>query len=212
MAAHPAEVRAARERVDLALLEPLKALGAERRGVILVTPNYGLVGHGLWALAEAAVPFYLPILNKDFLAHFPPHVFACIRTVGASASACLKALADGDVVVTIADINFLPRRITTEFFGAQAPLGYAAARLSLSSGSPILPVYATAQGDRCVFEADSPIRPEGRTLPELHAEVARSMERFISKHPEQWMVYEDFWDVRGMDRKYSLVRRLARYS
>ena len=212
MAAHPAEVRAARERVDLPLLGPLKALGAERRGVVLVTPNYGLVCHGIWALTEGGVPVNLPILNRDFLAHFPPALYTRIKTVGSTAGACLRALADGDVVVTIADINFLPRRITTEFFGAPAPLGYAAARLSLSSGSPILPVYATVEGDRCRFEADDPIRPDGRTLPELHAAVARSMERFISLHPEQWMVYEDFWDIRGMDRKYSLARRLARYS
>lgn len=212
MAAHPAEVAAARERVDLPLLEPLKRLGAEKRGVVLVTPNYGLVCHGIWAMTEGGVPVNLPILNRDFLAHFPPALYSRIKTVGSSAAACLRALAAGDVVVTIADINFLPRRITTDFFGAPAPLGYAAARLSLSSGAPILPVYATQRGDRCVFEADEPIRPEGRSLPELHAAVARSMERFISRHPEQWMVYEDFWDVRGMDRKYSLARRLARYS
>ncbi|MDE2293174.1 MAG: hypothetical protein KGL53_13920 [Elusimicrobia bacterium] len=212
MAVHPAEVRAARERTDLVLLPTLKALGAEKRGVVLVTPNYGLVAHGLWALYEAGVPLRMPILNRAFLAHAPRGMYERVSTVGASASDCLRALAAEEVVFQIADINFLPRRRTVEFFGAPAPLGYAAARLSAASGAPILPAFATAEGDRCVFECDEPIRPQGLSLPELHRAVAGSMERFIGRHPDQWLVYDDFWDVRGMDRKYALVRRLAPWS
>lgn len=209
---HPAEVAAARERTDLALLPALKALGAERKGVVVVTPNYGLVGHAVWALFEAGVPFVMPILNRDFLAHAPKAMHDNVLTVGGSAAAALKRLAAAEVVLTIADINFLPKRRTTEFFGAPAPLGYAAARLAVAAGAPLLPAYATAAGDRCVFEADAPIRSEGRTLDAVQADVARSMERFIGRRPEQWMVYEDFWDVSGMDRRYALARRLARWS
>lgn len=212
MATHPAEVRAARERTDLALLPRLRELGAEKRGVVLVTPNYGLVGHALWAINETGIPVLLPILNRDFLSHAPQHHFDRVLTVGSSAAASLRALAAGEVVAAIADINFLPKRLTTEFFGAPAPIGYAAARLSQASGSPILPAYATMVGDRCRFECDDPIRPDGKTLGELHAAVARSMERFIGAHPEQWMVYEDFWDIRGMDLKYRIARALARWS
>lgn len=209
---HPAEVAAARERTDLELLPALKALGAEKNGVVVVTPNYGLVGHAIWALFEAGVPFVMPILNRDFLAHAPPAMRENVLTVGSSAGAALKRLAAGEVVMTIADINFLPKRVTTPFFGAPAPLGYAAARLAVAAGSPILPAYATADGDRCRFEADAPIRVAGRGLEAVQQDVARSMERFIGRRPEQWMVYEDFWDVAGMDRRYALARRLARWS
>lgn len=212
MAGHPDEMTASRERMDLPLLPTLKALGGEKRGVILVTPNYGLVGHALSALTDIGIPVNLPILNRAFLSHHDPEVYSRIRTVGSSAAACLRGLAAGEVVATIADINFLPRRITTNFFGAPAPVGYAAARLSQSSGAPILPVYATAEGDRCRFECDEPLRPEGKTLAELHAAVAGSMERFIARRPGQWMVFEDFWDLRGMNLKYRLARRLARWS
>ncbi|MBI5595738.1 MAG: hypothetical protein HY928_06575 [Elusimicrobia bacterium] len=212
MAAHPAEVRAARERTDLALLPRLRELGTEKKGVILVTPNYGLLGHALWAINETGIPILLPILNRDFLTHFPRHHYDRVLTVGSSAAASLRALAAGEVVAAIADINFLPKRLTTEFFGAPAPIGDAAARLSLASGAPILPAYATAEGDRCRFECDEPIRPDGKDLAVLHAAVARSMERFIGAHPEQWMVYEDFWDIRGMDLKYRIARALARWS
>ncbi|MBI3300410.1 MAG: hypothetical protein HYZ75_19770 [Elusimicrobia bacterium] len=212
MAAHPVEVEAARRTLDFPMMERLKSLGAEKRGVIIATPNYGLVAHFLWALVEGGVPLSLPILNREFLAHFPPGIYSAIKTVGASATAALEALERGEIVATISDINFLPRRITTDFFGAPAPIGYAPARLALSSGAPILPVYATANGDRGVVECDEPIRPQGKTLTELHAAVAASMQRFIARRPGQWMVYEDFWDLRAMDRKYSLARRLARWS
>lgn len=212
MAGHPDELAASRERMDLPLLPALKALGAEKRGVILVTPNYGLVGHALSALTDLGIPVNLPILNRAFLSHHDPEVYSRIRTVGSSAAACLRGLAAGEVVATIADINFLPRRIATPFFGAPAPVGYAAARLARSSGAPILPVYATVIGERCSFENDAVLRPEGKTLAELHAAVAGSMERYIARRPGQWMVYEDFWDLRAMDFKYGLVRRLARWS
>lgn len=209
---HPAEVAAARERTDLAFLPALRALGAERKGVVVVTPNYGLVGHGIWALAESGVPMLLPILNREFFGHSPPDKRAKLLSVGASAAATLKALSAGEVVVTIADINFLPKRRTTPFFGAPAPLGYAAARLAVAAGAPLLPAYATAEGDRCRFEADAPIRTEGRGVEAVQTDVARSMERYIGRRPEQWMVYEDFWDVAGADRRYALARRLARWS
>lgn len=212
MMGHPAEVAAACQRTDLAFLPALRALGAERHGVVVVTPNYGLVGHAVWALAESGVPMLLPILNRDFFAHSPPDKRAKLLSVGASAAATLQALRAGEVVVTIADINFLPKRRTTPFFGAPAPLGYASARLAIAAGAPLLPAYATADGDRCRFEADDPIRTQGRGLDEVQADVARSMERFIGRRPEQWMVYEDFWDVAGMDRRYALARRLARWS
>lgn len=209
---HPAEIRAAREDMDLSLLPALRALGAEKNGVIIVTPNYGLVGHAVWALSECGLPVVMPILNRDFLAHAPPAQRDQVLTVGASASATLKTLAAGEIVLTIADINFLPKRRTTVFFGAPAPLGYAAARLAVASGAAILPAYATAKDGRCLLEADAPIRPAGRSLDAVQDDVARSMERFIGRHPEQWMVYEDFWDVAGMDRRYALARRLARWS
>ncbi|TBR24919.1 hypothetical protein EPO15_03105 [bacterium] len=209
---HPAEIRAARERMDLALLPALRKLGSARKGVVMVTPNYGLVGHAAWALAESGIPVMLPILNRDFLAHSPPEMREKVFTVGSSASAALRKLQGGDVVLTIADINFLPKRRTTQFFGAPAPLGYAAARLAVAAGSPILPSYATVTGDRCRFEADEPIPTEGRMLEAVQADVARSMERFIGRHPEQWLVYEDFWDVAGMDRRYAVAKRLARWS
>ena len=212
MAAHPCEVAAARERTDLELLPRLRELGAEKKGVIVVTPNYGLLGHALWAINETGIPILLPILNRDFLTHFPRHHYDRVLTVGSSAAASLRALRDGEVVAAIADINFLPKRLTTEFFGAPAPIGYAAARLALASGAPILPAYATAAGDRCRFECDEPIRPDGNTLAGLHAAVARSMEKYIGAHPEQWMVYEDFWDIRGMNLKYRIARALARWS
>lgn len=209
---HPAEIRAAREEMDLALMPALKALGAERKGVVIVTPNYGLVGHAVWAISESGLPVVLPILNRDFLAHAPPAQRDQVLTVGSSAAVAMRKLAAGEIVLTIADINFLPKRRTTEFFGAPAPLGYAAARLAVAAGAPLLPAYATVVDGRCRFEADAPIRTEGRTLDAVQADVARSMERFIAQHPEQWLVYEDFWDVAGMDRRYALARRLARFS
>lgn len=209
MMALPEEERFAAERVALECLPLVRELAAEGKGLILATPNFGFAGHGAWALLKAGVEWKMPILDREFLAHFPPDVARRFLTVGRAGREILAELKAGGTMFMIVDINYLPRRRTTPFFGAPAPLGYAASRLAQASGAPILPVYAVAEGTGCRLQADEPVRAEGRPIEDVQADVARSMERFIARHPEQWLVYEDFWDVAGMDRKYRLARRLA---
>lgn len=208
----PKEERAAREEVDLDLLPALASLRRLGRGAVLATPNFGLVGHALWALSLKGVPLLLPILNRDFLAHHEAGVFSGVLTVGDCARRSLRSLREGGVVAAIVDINYLPHRPLTPFFGAPAPLGYAASRLAQASGAPLLPAYAVLRGDRCRFEAHDPIDPEGKSLEEINVLLARSMERAIGKHPEQWLVYNDFWNLGAMDSQYRLARKLARWS
>ncbi len=208
----PGEERAAREEVDLDLLPALESLRSEGRGVVLATPNFGLVGHALWALRLKGLPMLLPILNRDFLAHHEAGVFAGVSTVGESARPSLRSLREGGVVAAIVDINYLPHRPATPFFGAPAPLGYAASRLARTSGAPLLPAYAVVRAGRCRFESHEPIDPRGRSLEEVNLLLARSMERAIGEHPEQWLVYNDFWNLEAMELEYRLARGLARWS
>ncbi|MEK7747298.1 MAG: lysophospholipid acyltransferase family protein, partial [Elusimicrobiota bacterium] len=200
------------EEVDLDLLPALQSLRREGRGVVLATPNFGLVGHALWALRLKGIPLLLPILNRDFLAHHEAGVFSGVSTVGKSARPSLRSLREGGVVAAIVDINYLPHRPATPFFGAPAPLGYAASRLARTSGAPLLPAYAVVREGRCRFESHDPIDPRGRSLEEVNLLLARSMERAIGAHPEQWLVYNDFWDIEAMDLEYRLARKLARWS
>lgn len=213
MMTYPRELAFARERGELAALDAIRRLRAGGKGVVVATPNFGLAGHGVWALAQGDIPFHIPILRREFMSHMSAQDYARLETVGRSGRAMLRALARNEVVCTIVDINYLPHRRTTVFFGAPAPLGYAAARLSQVSGAPLLPVYAVDLGERYRVEADAPIAPAAggrrRDLQELNDELARSMERYIARYPEQWLVYDDFWNIKAMDRTYGFVSRWA---
>jgi lauroyl/myristoyl acyltransferase len=212
MMALPEDLEYSATRVDMDLLPAVEGLKKAGRGVVLATPNFGLIGHAIIGLMQRKALDYLPVLNREFFAHFPPEIYARFQTVGKSSLMCLHALRKNGLVGAIVDINYLPHRQTTEFFGAPAPLGYAASRLAQVSGAPLLPAYAVAAGERCRFEADAPILPEGKSLEQINRELARSMERFISRYPEQWLVYDDFWNTARMDLQYKLARALARFS
>ncbi|MFA5139109.1 MAG: lysophospholipid acyltransferase family protein [Elusimicrobiota bacterium] len=212
MMALPEDLEYSASKVDMELLPAVEELKKAGKGVVLATPNFGLIGHAIIGLMQRGVLDYLPVLNRNYFAHFPPELFARFQTVGKSSLLCLRALRKNGLVGAIVDINYLPHRQTTEFFGGPAPLGYAASRLAQVSGAPLLPAYAVASGDRCRFVADAAILPEGRSLEQINRELARSMERFISRYPEQWLVYDDFWNTSRMDLQYKLARAMSRLS
>jgi len=208
---HPGEWEYAREKVDLPLLADIDRLRAEGKGVILAVFNHGMIGHGLWALLSRR-EVLIPVLSPRTYRHLPPPIPDMFVPVGESARRCFDHVRAGGLAALFSDVNFLSHRMKTEFCGAPAPFGYAAARLAKSTGATVLPVFAVERGDRCVFEADPPIRPDGLSVREMTRAQAAALERRVAEDPAQWLVYEDFWDTRRMDFVARLARRLAPWS
>ncbi|MEZ5967378.1 MAG: hypothetical protein R3F56_26305 [Planctomycetota bacterium] len=83
-------------------------------------------------------------------------------------------------------------------FGRPAYTPTGPARLALTTGKPIVCVYALRQGDRFRLLVDDPIHPD-RSAPR-EAEIVRltqawsdRMEEVIRAHPEQWMWLHNRW-------------------
>lgn len=166
----------------------------------------------MMALALRGIPLKIPILDRRTVAHLPhgwPELFV---TVGRSSRECLDALSRNEVAVIMTMVNYMPRRLTLDLFGAPARLGYAPAKLSAASGAPILPAFTVYEDGRCRVLTDGLLPPaEGPGgVEEATARLARVQEKYIALHPAQWHVYEDFWDLRWMDANFKFVGWMLR--
>jgi lauroyl/myristoyl acyltransferase len=110
----------------------------------------------------------------------------------------------GAVVAILGDRDLRGRGPEVEFFGAPAKFPAGAASLALRTGVPILVagVYGVRFDDgRRGWEAEisEPIPlPEERgagAISSLTQEVARKLEHFIAKRPEEWHVLHPFWPI-----------------
>jgi lauroyl/myristoyl acyltransferase len=207
------DVAFSRSHVDLELLDSVEKLREQGHGVIIATPNFGLAAHCVWALLERGGDVTMPILNRHYLSHVHPDIFKRIITVGRSGRQAVERLQSNSALLMFSDINFLPQRRTTQFFGAPAPLNYGAAKAARATGAPILPAYCLWENGRGRFVADSPIVPQTgngiKSLDELNRELALSMEKWLGKYPGQWQVYDNFWDIERMNSLYRLARKVA---
>lgn len=181
--------------VDLDLLPVLEGLRREGRGVLLLTPHMGSLGLGMVALAEAGVPLTVQVINAE------PYRWAerpnlRFLSLAQSAAPCLKALNEGGVLLLYGDLEFFPGNETADFFGAPIRPPHGPIRLALAAQAPILPAYFVFRDGRHHFECDAPIRPDVG-LEEATRLYLKSMEARVARHPEQWFIGKDIWDMEG---------------
>lgn len=204
------DVAFAREKVDLDLWPLWQRARAEGRGAVFAFSYFGRFSHALMALLLREVPLLIPVADPALAAHLPRGWSRSFVGVGDSARECLRMLKAGGAVAVLPMLNFLPKRLEVPFFGAPARIGYAAAELSVLSGAPILPAFTLEDGGRLRVVSGGAIEP--RTGPDAlartNAALVRQQEHYIARRPELWHVYEDVWDLEGMDRSYRLLRRL----
>ena len=181
--------------VELPMLETVERLRSRGRGVILASPHFGNLILGLTALDEADLPVTAVLQNATDLDWMTRKGLRWVD-VGGGAAVLLKALAANEAVILFDDLDFFPGGRTADFFGAPVFPPHGPPRLALASGAPILPVYMVRDSARRHrFECDTPILPEGRTQEELEGLLLRSMEKFIGRHPGQWQIFLDVWDL-----------------
>ena len=188
-----------REHVDAAL--------AAGKGVIFAMPHVGYWDHGgAWVgfhwkqtvTAEALEPADLFRWFCEMRARHGMHV----EPPGPAAMVALgAALRRNEAVGLLCERDIVGNGELLEFFGhpARVPLGPAV--LSLRSGAPLLP--------NAVF-ADGGLRAHGKILPPLMPvrsgsglradavaltnRLLRCFEELIREHPEQWHVFQPFWE------------------
>jgi phosphatidylinositol dimannoside acyltransferase len=165
----------------------------------------GARGNRLVTVAEVLRPRRMFEFFADHRARLGMTIFAAER--GATVK-LIKAVEEGAIVAILGDRDLKGRGPEVEFFGERVTLPAGPASVALRAGVPLLVagVYGTLQPDgRRGWEAEisAPIElPEGPgpdAVKEITQQVARHLEEFIARRPEEWHVFQPFWpsDRRG---------------
>ncbi len=88
--------------------------------------------------------------------------------------------------------------IRVPFFGEDMVMSSAVARLALRSKALIIPCFCYREGRKYIVQIEPPITPTTSDQPEhdvetLTRKVAAIYEKYIQRHPEQWLLLSPVW-------------------
>jgi len=183
-------------------LEQARALG---QGVIVVTAHLGnweLGGAVLGALGCPLNAVILPERDRRIRALFRARRESRLQRViplGKAARGVLEALARKEFVALLADRDYSARDDRVEFFGRPARMPRGPAAISARTGCPVLPGFLLRQKDDTFLLRFRPlIVPAGYSSErEIRLQICRGLEEEIGGRPEQWFMFEDFWNARA---------------
>jgi KDO2-lipid IV(A) lauroyltransferase len=185
---------------DVEGVENLTAADALGKGVILVSAHYGnweRVAH--WFVAAG---YPITVVARDANQSAVNDRIMAIRSAaglellsrGSAARAILVKLKRQERVALLADQNagdmFVP------FFGKPCGTVTGPAVLSLRTGAPIVPIYASWIGPGRVRLSIMPaLKPAEGVEPveSLTTQLCESLESIVRKHPTQWLWMHDRW-------------------
>ncbi len=195
--------------VDVHGYEHLQDALAQGRGVIIVSlhlGNYDLVGQ---VMAARGCRLTVPAerVEPEQLFHF---LMAERRSQGVNVvpierapREMLRALRAGEAVGLTADRTIAGRSVQVDFFGQPAILPRGPAALARHSASPVLmAVGLRLPSGRFRGEISAPlslVRTENADADEIEntSRLARLMETYIGRHPDQWLAFNSIWPVPG---------------
>ncbi len=191
--------------IDFGNVRPvLDELLGHGKGVIFISAHLGNWELGAGALATLgykinAVALWQPDprLNALYQKQRAARQLTLIP-MGRAARECVAALRRNEVVALVGDRDFTGSRNTVDFFGNQARLPDGPAKLSLATGTPILPIFLVRKPDDTYqFVLDNTIWPDKTkdSLQDVMGKIATSLERIVSNYSDQWFLFHDLWDV-----------------
>ena len=120
------------------------------------------------------------------------------RADGRIASRLGAVLDANHLVGLLTDRDLRGRSPEVTFFGERTSMPVGAAVLSCRRGTPIVPITMLQRpGRRWHLQIMPPIRPDGRSVREVHAEVAQALETLIRLDPAQWHAFQPVWPEAG---------------
>jgi len=109
----------------------------------------------------------------------------------------LKALASNGVVILLVDGNIFTGGVDLPFFGKATRLPDGPARLSRTSGAPVLGCYCRRRGneEHTLHIEHIMNAREIESLPERDAlaRIYGAVERFIARNADQWCMFRRLW-------------------
>lgn len=194
----PAEVR---RLVSIEHIDYLEQARSFDKGVIFIAAHLGnweLGGAIMTALGYRLNVVFLPQrldkINRLFDQQRKERGIRLIP-IGRAARGVLQALKRKECVVMLADRDFTAHHHMVNFFGKPALLSSGPARIALRTKTPIVPAFVLRQpNDTFLLRFYPPlIVREDSTLEEINLKIGAVMEREIGQHPEQWFIFDPFW-------------------
>jgi lauroyl/myristoyl acyltransferase len=115
--------------------------------------------------------------------------------------ALFRALKRGEILALPCDRDVSDNGRIVEFFGTRTRLPDGPIRVALRTGTPVIPAFARRlPNDAFEINIEPPLdlEPTGDLEADVDAGmklVVATMERYISKNPEQWLVAAPIWPL-----------------
>lgn len=196
----PERVREWVETVNWERFLEAHALG---RGVVIASAHFGPMNVCGQILISRGYSTTMPV--EEETSEFARAINRARSALGAtfiatsSARGIYRVLREGGVLGVIADRAVTGTGERVEFFGREVLLPSAHVALALRADATILPAFCYRRGDKVSLQFESPLalRRTGdhdADVREGMREFARVMERHIRRLPEEWTVFERFFD------------------
>lgn len=193
------------KRLHLDGFENLEAALDQGKGVIMVTAHLGSFDAAAQVLAAQSVKTTVLVEPLD-----PPclldHVLSLRSSMGltyapaqlGSVRALIRSLHRGETVLLTCDRDFTNDGIRADFFGEETSLPVGAVRIAMRTGAAIVPAFNLRRrdGGYDVFmePAIELVRNGEGAVRENVVRIARVMEQYIRRDPEQWVVLSPIWN------------------
>jgi lauroyl/myristoyl acyltransferase len=196
-----------RDMVFVEGLEIVEQALASGRGVVVVTAHVGNVD----IVGQLPLAYGIPITGA--VLHIQPErLFRYLLKLRTSHGLRLipsdepmlelfRALKRKELIALPCDRDLGDNARPVEFFGSQAKLPDGPVRVAIRTGAALIPVFTVRRPDETfLIQVESQL--EMPQTGDLEADVAATMkkvvevmERYISRHPEQWLVATPVWPM-----------------
>ena len=114
---------------------------------------------------------------------------------GPSVAGRLSAVLDANHLVgLLTDRDLSGRAPLVDFFGEPTRIPLGPAVLATRKNAPIVPITMMQRpGRRWHLHIAAPIRPEGRSVRDVHRDVVAALEDIIRLDPAQWHAFQPMW-------------------
>jgi KDO2-lipid IV(A) lauroyltransferase len=194
-----------RDLVEIEGLENVRGARVAGKGVIAISAHYGNVDVVVQAPLLHGIPMNGAVMHVQ-----PERLFRYLLKVRQTHGLRLipadgvliglvRALKRGEVVALPCDRVIADNTREIEFFGSPALLPDGPMRLALRTGAALVPAFATRlPGDTFKIQIEPPLELQRSADHEADIDagmkqVARVMERHISRDPSQWLVAAPLW-------------------
>jgi len=188
-------------------MEHINQALARGKGIILITAHLGNVD----VLGQLPLTYGIPFTGA--VEHTRPerlfqytlrlrqsHGLRLIPSDG-SMMGLLRALKRGEIIGLPCDLGIAASTREVNFFGSPARLPDGPVRLALRTGAPLIPGFGLRlPDDTFLARIEPPIQPPQTGDREADITtgvemVVKVLERYISQHPDQWLMAKPIWPM-----------------